>query len=406
MKKTILFFLLTCSTIELMACANTFYSVNSEGKAVSWGYGWEVYFYKKFNLEKNASKLKRLEKKLKVEKNYMLLSDYTVSLMKLGKEKEALEILIELYKHYPNDYIIAANLGTAYELNGQVDSALKYIKRDISLNPNDHEGSEWIHVKVLETKLALQKDPAYLSSHTVLNLTEKQKKDSTVLNHLTIQLQERVPFTPRGTNPIMVSLFTDLAELSANINSIEYARVFYQLAKEYYGGDPAVLDAKMKEMKELNKRYANVKLKDIPDGLDRWGPPARINGISYKQLLLDDNYLRNYKVNWDKINTDVSSLLAMVDFTKSSPEVKSLAKQVKDTAAEGFTLMEEKGLDSNAIDRYKVNDSVVKFHGFNEIAPVNDEGKGIGAGMYLLFIFLSVAAIAIIWYFIQRGQRE
>lgn len=53
--------------------------------------------------------------------------------MKLGKADVALEILKELNYHYPNEYKIVANLGTAYELNAELDSALKYIKKGIKL---------------------------------------------------------------------------------------------------------------------------------------------------------------------------------------------------------------------------------------------------------------------------------
>jgi tetratricopeptide (TPR) repeat protein len=312
------------SVTRSFACGNYFYALNKEGKLVPLGYDWKFPFNRNFNPELNVTKLKKLEARLKKERNYMLLSDYALCLMKLGKSKEALEILAELYKHYPNEYKIAANLGTAYELNGQTDSALKYIKRGLQLNPHDHEGSEWIHVRILEAKLEMKKNPAYLSNHTVLGLTDAQKNDSTILQHLSIQLQERVPFTPPAPTPneLMASLFVDMAEISANIRSIEYARVYYQIAKNYYGSKSAFLDERIKAMEKLIHKYASVK-----PNFDKHfeGEQNKIGYLKYQQLLKDNNE-SHYTINWEKLNTNVSSLLALVDFSKTSLEVKELAK--------------------------------------------------------------------------------
>ncbi|HKC68615.1 MAG TPA: tetratricopeptide repeat protein [Bacteroidia bacterium] len=331
MKK--IFFLLTAFLFLIargIACGNFFYALDKEGNLVPMGYSWKFPFNKDFNLELNVTKLKKLKAKLEKEKNYMLLSDYSLCLMKLGKPKEALDILIELYKHYPNEYKIAANLGTAYEINGQNDSALKYIKRDMQLNPNDHEGSEWVHVKILETKLALKKDPTYLTNHTVLQLTPAQKKDSIVLQHISIQLQERVPFTPVTLAPdeLMASLFVDLADISASIKSIEYARAYYQIAKKYYNSQLPFLDAKIKEMERLMNKYSTIELKQDYKHFE--GQRVKVGYFNYKELLSENNPT-NYKVNWDKINTDVNSLLALVDFTKTTQAIKdSLVAQSKE----------------------------------------------------------------------------
>lgn len=125
--KKLLILLLVFQSVKTIACLNEFYTVNSTGQFHFAGASWATPFYKNFNNSFYIEKLLKLEKKLKKQKDYKQLSDYTVGLMKLGKPKEALSILIELYKHYPHEYIIAANLGTTYELNGQADSA--YLKQ-------------------------------------------------------------------------------------------------------------------------------------------------------------------------------------------------------------------------------------------------------------------------------------
>lgn len=355
MKKILtLFIVIIFSVTKSFACSNYFYALDKEGNLIPLGYDWKFPFNKNFNLEFNVKKLKKLEAKLKKEKNYMLLSDYSVCLMKIGKSKEALDILIELYKHYPNEYKIAANLGTAYELNEKLDSALKYIKIGVQLNSHAHEGSEWIHIKVLETKLELKKNPTYLTNHTVLQLTETQKKDSTILQHISIQLQERVPFTPVSSIPdeIMASLFTDLADISANVKSIEYARAYYQIAKIYYNSQEPVLGRKIKEMEKLINNYSSIKPKH-----DKHfeGEKYKVGYFNYKELLKDNNN-PNYKINWQNINTDVNSLLALVDFTKTSQEVKELVKSNLNNSADSLKLITEH-IDSSSIKKDSIKQS-------------------------------------------------
>lgn len=324
MKITIFFFLfLFLYAFQTNACLNYYYSLDKDGHLYELGETWKFPFNKNFNLELNVSKLKKLKKKLKEEKKYMLLSDYALCLMKIGKAKEALTILAELYKHYPNEYQIASNLGTAYELNSKNDSALKYIKRGLQLNPNDHEGSEWIHIKILEAKQKLKTDPSYLDKQSVLQLSEKQKKDSAIRNQLDIQLKERVPFTP-GPDAIMVSLFNDLGDLSANLRSIEYARAYYQIAKDYYGGKKALFDPKIKEMTLLIGKYKNVQpQKDNK----RESSDIKIHGINYKDILIDNTH--DYKINWNEINANTTELLAMANLSQTPEEVKKIAD--KDT---------------------------------------------------------------------------
>ncbi len=322
MKKTIFLFFFSCLFVfQTNACLNYYYSLDNEGHLHPLGDTWKFPFNKNFNLDINFNKLKALEKKLKQEKNYMLLSDYSVCLMKIGKIKEALIILAELYKHYPNEFQLASNLGTAYELNGKNDSALKYIKRGLQLNPHDHEGSEWIHVKILETKQKLITEPAYLNTHSVLELSEKQKKDSLVRNQLNIQLKERVPFSP-GPDAIMASLFNDLGDLSANLRSIEYARAYYQIAKEYYGGKAEILTPKIKEMEKLISKYKTVQ--PTRDTIN-FGENEKIGYINYKELLKDNSI--DYIIDLKEINTNTTELLAMADLSKTVEEAKhSVAK--------------------------------------------------------------------------------
>jgi tetratricopeptide (TPR) repeat protein len=325
MKKIFLILVLFGSISRSNACLNYFYSTDKEGHLHLVTDELRKKFNINFNKELNVSRLLKLEAKLKKDHVYMLLSDYALGLMKLGKTEESLQILSEIYKHYPNDYKIASNLGTAYELRGMNDSALKYIKRGLQLNPNDHEGSEWVHVKVLETKLKLAKNPDHLKTSTVLGLTETQEKDSNVCRQILIQAHERFPFTPKN-DLIMASLMTDLGDCYANTIAVEYALSSYMIAKEYFGDKSASLETKIKEMKELMKKYINVRPNPKEEELKgRYeGMHNKVGPFSYK-LMLENNDSENYKVDWSRINTNVTSLLALANFTISETDVKESA---------------------------------------------------------------------------------
>ncbi len=362
MKKIITISLLTAVLVlKAYACGNEYYSFNYKGERIRLEDDHMYpHFDKNFDLELNVSKIENLIVKAKKDKNYMLLSDYALCLLKLGKRKEPVEILAQLYKYYPNDYKIAANLGTAYELDGQVDSALKYIRRDLVLNPNDHHGSEWIHVKVLETKLELRKNPDYLKEHSVLNLTEKQKNDPTVFKHLRLQLKERVPFSPEGKDEIMASLFTDLGDISSNIKSIAYARAYYLIAQQYYGGDSPSLETNIKELEKLIDKYTIQDNKAKRDSTYKRLKNESENLVAYVkyQGLLKNENLQNYKVNWEKINTDVTALLALVDITKTTEQIIATENAKPNDSAEALKLIPEHDhAEASVIDKTASNNT-------------------------------------------------
>jgi tetratricopeptide (TPR) repeat protein len=99
-----------------------------------------------------------LKEKMKKDKDYKLLSDYTWVSIKLGKAREMIPILDSLHKKYPKDYNIAANLGTAYELVGYNTKALEFIQKAVAINPSSHFGSEWIHINLLKEKMKMSTD--------------------------------------------------------------------------------------------------------------------------------------------------------------------------------------------------------------------------------------------------------
>jgi tetratricopeptide (TPR) repeat protein len=206
--------------------------------------------------KKSANEFLKKYDLTKVEQyNHDDQSDIAVNLNYLGRYQEALSILKRLQKEYPEDYNIAANLGTTYELTGNNEQALVFIKKGIQLDPDSHEGSEWVHVKILEAKIQLAKNPDWLLTHRVLNTGANfNSKESAVLAdkiwHIEYQLEERVPFTP-FPDKILGNVFDELGDLLATQESIELAYGMYDFSLKYDPVDNYGVAVKMEELRPL-----------------------------------------------------------------------------------------------------------------------------------------------------------
>ena len=223
---------------KLSACG-WFYTLDSQGRKNEKEHEGELHFYRSFSKESTLEQLKEIEVSLAKDYNFEKHSDYAMLLSRIGKVKEALEILKTLNEEHPGEYILMANLGTLYELNGKNQKALEWIQKAMDKNPNSHYGSEWIHVKILEAKLNIAKDSKWLDNNPVLDidykLLDKKPLDKTTLDTLSIleshigyQLHERIPYT-LSPDPIVFQLLMDLGRL-ASLDDLYNAHLVYHFA--------------------------------------------------------------------------------------------------------------------------------------------------------------------------------
>ncbi|MNV17740.1 Tetratricopeptide repeat protein [compost metagenome] len=323
MKYYISFLLTVLVYSASFACYNEYYSLDSKGQFHLIDVG-VIRFQKSFDQQKIERQLRKLGKKLQTKADYKLLSDYGLYLVKGGKVKEALVIFEALALAYPDEYSIIANLGTTYELSGNNEKALEYIRKGLKLNPDSHGGSEWIHVKVLLAKIALDKDPDYLSNHTVLNLSTKQEESEEVRKQLYIQLKERFPFC-KAPDPVMADLFVDLGDCYLHSISFEHAKGLYQIAKIYYQSSRADIDPKIEEVQKLRAKYADRQ----PEGYHGVeSMVSKISGVPYSSYLENPDS-DNYQINWSDILTNPDQLLELVGL-KRLEEMKQEPEPEKD----------------------------------------------------------------------------
>jgi tetratricopeptide (TPR) repeat protein len=333
MKKRIFAAIFLCLQIPAFCCLNYYYTADKDGHLHYQGDDDDIMigFNMNFNLRKLSASAIEQEKKLKEDKSFEALSDYAVMLMKMGKNDVALTILQSLYAAHPDQYQLAANLGTSYELAGEVDSALKYIKRGIELNPNAHEGSEWVHVKILETKLKLRADSIYLKTHSVLELTPQQESDSLVGWQIEIQIRERFPFCP-GPDAIMASLMEDFADITLNTNSIEDAKTYYNICKHYFGDSSANMENKIAASIKLIGKHSNVRPEHRRNPGEDLANYMRLGPYTYEQML-DDNNPDKFEVDWSTINTDAIGLLDIVGLKPVPPPIVTDSTSTNDQTA-------------------------------------------------------------------------
>ncbi len=115
-----------------------------------------------------AARRDRLRQALDEGGDFRVKNDLATSLAHTGDAAEAVRLLEEIEAEKPGLYATAANLGTAYELSGDNEKALQWIREGIARNPDSHERSEWLHVMILQAKLAIAQDPNWLEFHSVL----------------------------------------------------------------------------------------------------------------------------------------------------------------------------------------------------------------------------------------------
>ena len=184
-----------------------------------------------------------MEADLRNATNFNDRSDYSIALMYLGRSQEAVDLLQKLEKEDPGHYFIAANLGTAYELTGNNEEAAHWIAEGIHRNPKSHEGTEWLHLKILEAKLATQKNPDYFKSHSVLNLDPQNINEDSLIGNEKLhpeevamaiqhQLTERLQFV-KPPDAAVASLLFDYAAIEAGTRTLESAKRILQMSEDF-----------------------------------------------------------------------------------------------------------------------------------------------------------------------------
>lgn len=269
-RKLLVIFLLMGSYQFALGCGNE-YGYTPDGKRIFTRFFYLNYKMLHFDTVSINEKLNELNQiNQRGEGDYKTWSNISLNLMKLGQADSALKILIPLQAQFPDQYNLVANMGTAYELTGQLDSALKYISLGYKMDSTSHLGSEWVHVKILEAKINERRQPGWLKVNSVLDVDYLVNRVDSASNWRDIrnveseifyQIRTRVPFTP-APNQIIANLLVSAGDFNAQIGTYENALLAYTYAMRFEPN--AIQDRKIKtKIKRLN-----VSRKFISEGYD------------------------------------------------------------------------------------------------------------------------------------------
>lgn len=197
-----------------------------------------------------ATHTRQIAEKARKEPDFKNLTDLAISSIYQERYAPAIRLLLTLEKRYPGRHETAANLGTALELAGYDETALRWIRIGIRRNSEEHWGTEWLHARILEAKLAAAGHPGYFDSHSVVGLRFGSQLVPTVPAAMPIgntgspvkpwqldrafdyQLSERMQFV-RAPDPVVANLLRDWATLNLAGGPLESADVLYGLALRY-----------------------------------------------------------------------------------------------------------------------------------------------------------------------------
>jgi tetratricopeptide (TPR) repeat protein len=198
--------------------------------------------------------------------DFKLLSDFAWYELRLSNDKEnAVKLLEALYQLKPDEYNVVANLGTGYELTGQNEKALEFIRKAVALNPASHFGSEWIHIRILEQKVKEKPDyTKIINLGADKNFTKwlngesynKEITPDSLMAQIAYQLHERISFIPEP-DPIVGQLILDFADLVTVARSISEAKPFYRYAVTY---DTSLVAKEKERLLEADGKMAEVVL--------------------------------------------------------------------------------------------------------------------------------------------------
>ena len=155
-------------------------------------------------------------------------------------------------------------MGTALELSGDDEGALHWIKEGIRRNKESHGQTEWIHVRILEAKLALKADPHWLENHTISGIDPEELANQreiqtiqgpmvlfhpsrpSVFNAIGWQLKERMSVV-KPKDAVVAHLLYELALIEMEAGNLKDAQGELKLAEDY-GLPQSILNEQSKKM--------------------------------------------------------------------------------------------------------------------------------------------------------------
>ena len=236
-----------------LACINE-YRTNLDGKIIHGDTRTGKVWFEAIDTAMIRLESKLLWKKYKSTDSIEYLSDYAAQLVYLGHYERAKDIYIDIENKNPGLYTTASNLGTIYELLGDPESALKWIQKSIEINPQSHNGSEWIHLKILEFQISNNND----YSNSILGLDFGSDPVPKNIQNLDLdkiesdiyyQLSERLKFVS-AENETVGNIYFDYGNVVSHTKNVEAALESYNEAQKF-GFESLLMHSRIAHFKSL-----------------------------------------------------------------------------------------------------------------------------------------------------------
>jgi len=138
---------------------------------------------------------------------------------------------------------------------------MELLKRAVEINPRSHYNSEWIHIKILEQKIAVQPDYSKIINLDIkdfavwLNDPKYQfpQLPDSLKKQLAFQLHERISFIG-PPDPVVAQLVLDFADIVAKHDGHAAALPFYEYASVYGKENMSAIVTKRKEIIAQTKK--------------------------------------------------------------------------------------------------------------------------------------------------------
>jgi len=108
----------------------------------------------------SPARVRYLEEKDKLEKKLAAgplsageAADLGAIYVRLGDPAKSVGVLRQAHQQYPNDFRIVANLGTAWQLAGDLNQAAAALQQAVRLAPGKYQRLEEIHLKLVQQRL-------------------------------------------------------------------------------------------------------------------------------------------------------------------------------------------------------------------------------------------------------------
>ncbi len=163
---------LTWALISAPACAGLYYSGETFAELPSQWRGFLLDQRTLRNLavparagqDENPARAHYLSEAAKLEKMRSLSADEQADLgaiyVRLGEVSKAVELLRTAQREHPNHFFVTANLGTAWQLQGNLAQAADALQQAVRLAPGKWQAAEELHLKLVRLRMHTPRGPA------------------------------------------------------------------------------------------------------------------------------------------------------------------------------------------------------------------------------------------------------